>query len=117
MTADGRNLVNKGSLLGLAPLPIPAQPAIVAKTVEVWRGGKRVELTFNESEILESLNATEVAEGREADGGLAGERPRGGHHDGPEEEGMQGVCEEEGGQGGQGGCGGRGGSAHGCPGS
>jgi hypothetical protein len=57
--------VNKDSLLGLAPLPIPAAPTVVEKTVEVWRGGKRVEVTFNEHEILEALNATEVAEGRE----------------------------------------------------
>lgn len=62
---DGRHLVNWDTLLGLPPLPVAAEPTVIEKKAEVWRGGKRAEVTFAADEILEAINSTEVAEGRE----------------------------------------------------
>jgi pilus assembly protein CpaB len=56
--------VDPFDLLGLSPVPEPVIEEI-AKTVEIWRGGKMEEITFGGKEIQESLNATAVAEGLE----------------------------------------------------
>jgi pilus assembly protein CpaB len=61
---EDRNLVDRDTLLGLSPLPEPVEPVVVQRTVEVWHGGAKKEVVFYEGEILESINATAVAEGR-----------------------------------------------------
>jgi len=61
------HMVDPFDLLGLPrikPVPEPVAEE-VAKTVQIWRGGKMEEVTFRGKEIQESLNATAVAEGRE----------------------------------------------------
>ena len=61
------HMVDPFDLLGLSRVtPVP-EPVIeeLAKTVQIWRGGKMEEITFQGKEILESLNATAVAEGLE----------------------------------------------------
>ncbi len=61
------DMVDPIALLGLPRItPVP-EPIVepIAKTVEVWRGGKREEVTFSGREIQESLNATAVAAGLE----------------------------------------------------
>ncbi len=63
--ASDRDLIDRATLLGLPPLPTPAQPIVVSKRVEMYRGGARGEVVFGADEILESINATAVAEGRE----------------------------------------------------
>lgn len=60
---DDRDLVNPNDLLGLVVQSIP-EP--VTKTAQIWRGGKMQQLTFEVSEIEESLDATAVAEGHQA---------------------------------------------------
>lgn len=64
-SADDRHLIDRNALLGLEPQPTPAPAVVVQKRVEVWRNGKRAEMVFGADEILESINATAVAEGRE----------------------------------------------------
>lgn len=66
--SDERDLVNPAELLGLSepePAPIAPIPQPEVRRAEIWRGGQRVEVTFNYPEIQEALNATAVAEGRE----------------------------------------------------
>ena len=59
--------VDPFALLGLSPVEQIPEPAIeeIAKTVQIWRGGSMVEVTFGDKEIRESLSATAVAEGRD----------------------------------------------------
>ena len=61
------NMVDPFDLLGLSPVTPVTEPVIeeIAKTVQIWRGGKMEEVTFLGKEIQESLNATAVAEGLE----------------------------------------------------
>ena len=60
------NMVDPFDLLGLprvkAPEPVAQE---IAKTVQIWRGGKMQEITFQGNQIRESLNATAVAAGLE----------------------------------------------------
>ena len=59
--------VDPFDLLGISPVTPVAEPVFeeIAKTVEVWRGGKMEEVTFYGKAIQESLNATAVAAGLE----------------------------------------------------
>lgn len=54
------DLVNPNDLLGLVMQPVP-QP--VVKTAQIWRGGQMQQVTFQVSEIQESLRGTAMAEG------------------------------------------------------
>jgi pilus assembly protein CpaB len=60
------DMVDPFDLLGLprvkAPEPVARE---IAKTVQIWRGGKMQEITFQGNQIRESLNATAVAAGLE----------------------------------------------------
>ncbi|MCS7305808.1 MAG: Flp pilus assembly protein CpaB [Thermoguttaceae bacterium] len=71
---EEKHLIDRYALLGIErpqppapeePEPLPPEPVIVEHRVEVWKGGSRAEVVFGEEQILEALNATAVAEGRE----------------------------------------------------
>jgi pilus assembly protein CpaB len=63
--SDGeRDLINPEVLLGLNPPAIEPVPQSVEKTAQIWRNGSVQEVTFDESQIREALNATAVAEGK-----------------------------------------------------
>ena len=61
------DMVDPFDLLGISRVTPVAEPVFeeLAKTVEVWRGGKMEEVTFYGKAIQESLNATAVAAGLE----------------------------------------------------
>lgn len=64
-SAEDRYLIDRDTLLGLPPVAAPVEPVVIEKHIEVWRGGAKGEVVFGADEILESINATAVAEGRE----------------------------------------------------
>ena len=58
---EERYLVNPAGLLGLPDVePIPE---VMARRAEIWRGGEMVEVTFYESEVQESYDATAAIDG------------------------------------------------------
>lgn len=63
--AEGLDLVNVNTLLGLPPLPpqpIPEKPE--TKTAQIWRGSEVQEVTFVAWQIQEAENATLVSQGQ-----------------------------------------------------